>query len=46
VLHAAGKDADAVEAAKAAIELYEAKGATFFVDSTRRLIADWSGEPA
>ena len=46
VLHAAGKDADAVEAAKAAFDLYEAKGATFFADSTRKLIAEWSGEPA
>jgi tetratricopeptide (TPR) repeat protein len=46
VLQAAGKGADAVEAAKKAIELYEAKGATFFVESTRKLIADWRGEPA
>ena len=44
VLRAAGKDADAVEAARAAVELYEAKGATFFVEGTRKLIADWSGD--
>jgi tetratricopeptide (TPR) repeat protein len=46
VLQAAGKHDEAVGAAQRAIELYEAKGATFFVDRTRKLIADWSGEPA
>jgi hypothetical protein len=46
VLQAAGKGADAVEAARRAIDLYEAKGATFFADSTRKLIADWSAQPA
>jgi hypothetical protein len=42
----AGKHAEALEAAGRAVELYEAKGATFFVDSTRKLIAKWGGAPA
>jgi hypothetical protein len=46
VLRAAGKHAEAVEVAGKAIELFEAKGATFFVEHTRKLMADWSGETA
>jgi hypothetical protein len=46
VLRAAGKHDEAIEAANRAIELFEAKGATFFVDRTRKLIEDWSGESA
>lgn len=45
VLHAAGKADEAVAAARAAVELYDRKGATFVVERTRKLIADWSGEP-
>jgi class 3 adenylate cyclase/tetratricopeptide (TPR) repeat protein len=46
VLRAAGKHDDAVEAADRAIELFEAKGATFFVERTRKLIEGWSAERA
>jgi tetratricopeptide (TPR) repeat protein len=37
------KTAEATEAARAALALYEQKGATFFVERTRRLIDDWAG---
>jgi len=46
VLRAAGKHAEAVEVAGKAIELYEEKGATFFVEHTRKLMAEWSGDTA
>jgi tetratricopeptide (TPR) repeat protein len=46
ILRAASKHAEAVEAAGRAVELYEGKGATFFVEHTRQLIADWSSDPA
>ena len=43
VLHEAGKVEEAIGSAREAIALYEQKGATFFVDRTRRLIGDWTG---
>ena len=42
VLYAAGKADEAVAAARAAMELYERKRATFLVERTRKLIAEWS----
>ena len=45
VLHAAGKLDEAMAAANEAVELYERKGATLFVDRTRKLTAEWGGEP-
>ena len=42
VLHHAGKADEALAAAHQALELYEQKGATLFVERTRRLIEDWS----
>jgi hypothetical protein len=46
VLRAAGKHEEAVDAAGRAVEVYEAKGATFFVEHTRKLIDGWSRERA
>ena len=43
VLRAAGKPAAAVAAAREALDLYRRKGATFLVDRTERLIAEWGG---
>lgn len=45
VLHDAGRTADAVEAARIARELFERKGATFFVERMDRLIAEWEPAP-
>jgi tetratricopeptide (TPR) repeat protein len=42
VLQAAGKADEAVAAARQAVEFYAAKGATFFVERTERLIDNWS----
>jgi len=42
VLWAAGKPDEAVAAARKALALYEQKGATFFVERTRRLIDEWT----
>jgi hypothetical protein len=33
---------EAVAAAREALALYERKGATFFVDQTKRLIEEWT----
>jgi tetratricopeptide (TPR) repeat protein len=44
VLHEAGKDHDAVTALREATALYEQKGATFFVERTRRLIDRWAAD--
>ena len=41
VLRAAGKADEAVAAARQAVELYDSKGATFFVERTRKLIGEW-----
>jgi class 3 adenylate cyclase/tetratricopeptide (TPR) repeat protein len=43
ILRAAGKADEAVAAAREAVELYGRKGATFFVERTRKLIEEWSG---
>jgi tetratricopeptide (TPR) repeat protein len=45
VLHAAGKADEALAAARTAVELYDRKRATFLVERTRQLIAEWSGQP-
>jgi tetratricopeptide (TPR) repeat protein len=42
VLHAAGRDPEALASARQAAALYERKGATVLVDRTQGLIADWS----
>lgn len=42
VLHAAGKDAEALTSAQQASELYARKGATVLVERTTRLIDTWS----
>jgi class 3 adenylate cyclase/tetratricopeptide (TPR) repeat protein len=42
VLHEAGRSADAVEAARAALELYERKGIIPSARRTRELITSWS----
>ena len=43
VLRGAGKEDEAVAAAREALALYEQKGATFYVDQTNRLIDEWTG---
>jgi ATP/maltotriose-dependent transcriptional regulator MalT len=43
VLQAAGKADEAVAAARQAVEFYDAKRATFLVERTQKLIADWGG---
>jgi tetratricopeptide (TPR) repeat protein len=43
VLAAAGKTAEARSVASDALGLYRQKGATFFVDRTETLIAEWGG---
>ena len=42
VLHGAGKVDEAVAAAREAIGLYERKGATYLVERTRKLLANWA----
>ena len=42
VLHASGKRVEAVEAARAGLELYERKGVIPSADRTRALVAEWS----
>jgi class 3 adenylate cyclase/tetratricopeptide (TPR) repeat protein len=42
VLHAAGKDPEALESARQAAVLYEQKGATILVERTHRLIEGWT----
>jgi tetratricopeptide (TPR) repeat protein len=42
VLHDAGTAKDAIAAAREALELYRQKGATFFVERTKRLIKSWA----
>jgi tetratricopeptide (TPR) repeat protein len=42
VLHAAGKTEAAVATARTAMELYDRKRATFLVERTKDLIAEWS----
>jgi tetratricopeptide (TPR) repeat protein len=44
VLHEAGRSADAVEAARAALELYERKGIIPSAHRTRELITSWSAD--
>jgi tetratricopeptide (TPR) repeat protein len=44
VLHAAGNGDAAVAAAREAIEVYERKRATFFVERTRGLIEEWGNQ--
>jgi len=42
VLHAAGKDPEALESARQAADLYGQKGATILVERTHRLIEGWT----
>jgi tetratricopeptide (TPR) repeat protein len=42
VLRESGKEDEAEAAARQGLALYEQKGATFFVEQTRRLIDEWS----
>jgi class 3 adenylate cyclase/tetratricopeptide (TPR) repeat protein len=42
VLRESGKTEEALAAAREAVVLYERKGATFFVERTRRLIEEWT----
>ena len=44
VLREVGKRDEAVAAAREAVALYEQKGATFFVERTRRLIDEWTAD--
>ena len=43
VLHEGGKVDQALAAAREALDLYEQKGATFFVEQAQGLIDDWTG---
>jgi tetratricopeptide (TPR) repeat protein len=43
VLHETGKPNEALAAAREALELYQQKGATFFLEQTKRLIKSWAG---
>ncbi|HUG94963.1 MAG TPA: hypothetical protein VMK30_02335, partial [Pleomorphomonadaceae bacterium] len=43
VLREAGKNDEAVAAARKAEALYEQKGATFFVEQMQRLVDEWTG---
>jgi predicted ATPase/class 3 adenylate cyclase len=43
VLHESGKVDEAVAAARKAVALYEAKGATFLAERTEKLISEWTG---
>jgi class 3 adenylate cyclase/tetratricopeptide (TPR) repeat protein len=42
VLRESGKNEEALAAAREAVTRYERKGATFYVEGTQRLIADWT----
>jgi ATP/maltotriose-dependent transcriptional regulator MalT len=42
VLHAAGKDPEALESARQAADLYDQKGATILVERTRGIIEGWT----
>jgi hypothetical protein len=43
VLHEGGHDAQALESASEALDLFARKGASFLVERTQRLIDDWTG---
>ena len=43
VLHEAGMEEEGIAAARDALEFYQQKGATFFVEQTKRLIKGWAG---
>ncbi|MEO8252465.1 MAG: adenylate/guanylate cyclase domain-containing protein [Chloroflexota bacterium] len=45
VLHGGGRTAEAIEAARQALNLYGQKGATFFVERTENLIQEWGAAP-
>ena len=44
VLHEAGNSDDALDSAREALALYERKGATYFMEGTRRLIEGWTAD--
>jgi tetratricopeptide (TPR) repeat protein len=43
VLQAGGHEAEAIESANTALDLFTRKGASFLVERTQRLIDDWAG---
>ena len=43
ILHAAGRQDEALDALRAGLDLYHRKGATFVADRTERQIAKWRG---